>query len=384
MAKIEKTLELNITHELLSLADSFWWFLQPISLKRYWRPHWRFPFMQLPKSFATGLHINLEGKKGGGYDVCINSPSNFQGGNPRLVFMQFKAGVEKPYNTNSASKFFGNPSSLNIHVEFDINSNTNKNQHELLQKLALKAGQEDAVVYVFPRIVNNNQLEQNIGNLIRKTSFISIAEMDKKANDNGVKIDDGSAHKFRTCYNDYDKNEVNFFFFFFGKQEKPGGLLGEIFAIRMYRALMTLKEVQNFDYPISKYHVIDAIIRHVMNIGLYFSISYTVVLEKFGNNHDFQRRLQHFDKYENQPKGYELKTEPSQYDLRMFNDIFGSISQYIRWIEDINSFDSEIKIPKPPSEYTIELPNNGLKYEINTENKQLKEEDLDEIFYQLF
>ncbi|MDP1995007.1 MAG: hypothetical protein Q8K40_07150, partial [Ignavibacteria bacterium] len=234
MKKIEKTLELNITHELLSLADSFWWFLQPISLKRYWRPHWRFPFMDTPKSFATGLHINLEGKIGGGYDVCINSPSNFQGGNPRLLFMQFKAGIEKPFNSNPISKFYGDATKPNIHVEFDINSNIKNNQHRLLKELAKGAGNEQAVVYVFPRIVNETQLKQNIGKLLSKTSFVSIADIDAKAAANGVTIDDNNGHKFRTCYNDYSKNEVNFFYFFFGRQLNPGGLLGEIFAIRMF------------------------------------------------------------------------------------------------------------------------------------------------------
>lgn len=33
----EKSLELNITHELLNLADSWHWFLTGIPLWRYWR-----------------------------------------------------------------------------------------------------------------------------------------------------------------------------------------------------------------------------------------------------------------------------------------------------------------------------------------------------------
>jgi hypothetical protein len=339
--------------------------------------------MQPPKSFATGLHINLEGKSGGGYDVCIKSPANFQGGSPRLLFMQYKAGTEKPFNSNTASKFFGDSANPNVHVEFDINSNKNKNQHKLLQELAKNAGNEDAVVYVFPRIVNISQLEQNIGKLIRKTSFISISDIDKKASANGVTIDDGESHKFRTCYNDYDKNEVNFFFFFFGKQKKPGGLLGEIFAIRIYRALMTLKKVQSADYPISKYHILDAIIRHIMNLGFYFSIPHSELFGRFSRNYDLQRRLKYFDKFENQPQGYSLESEPSQNDLRVFNDILESISQYIDWIENIYSFDNETKIPKPPSDYTIDLLDKDLRYEINTGNQPFEKDDLDEIFYQL-
>lgn len=377
MSKIEKTLELNITHEILSLADSFWWFLQPISLKRYWRPHWRFPIIPTPKSFATGLHINLEGKQGGGYDVCINSPANFQGGNPRLLFMQFKAGVEKPFNTNTASKFYGNAQNPNIHVEFDINSNTNKNQHRLLKDLATKAGNEDAVVYVFPRIVDNKQLENNVGKLLRKTSFISIAEMDAKATENNVTIDDGNAHKFRTCYNDYNKNEVNFFFFFFGRPANPGGLLGEIFSIRMYRALRELKKVQVEKYPISRYHIMDAMIRHVLNIGLHFSIPLKTIEDFLNEFSDFNNRLDYLYEFDDLPFAYKIDDqETSEYESVIVNDILKSISKYFLWISNFDKFEIE-NIPQPSSEYTIEVKQDGIKFEIESEK------DLDDITYSL-
>jgi len=241
-------------------------------LKHYWRPHWYFPIISNPKSFATGLPINLEGRSGGGYDVCINSPANFQGGNARLLFMQFKAGKEKMYNTDKNSIFFGTRSNPNVHVEFEINNNKNRNQHRLLKECAVKSGNKDAVVYVFPRIVNDIQLKENIGKLIRKTSFISVSDIDAKATENKVVIDDGNTHKFRTCYNDYYKNEVNFFFFFFGRPRKPGGLLGEIFTIRIFRALQEFKKIQIDEYKISKSHIEDAMIRYIFILGLYFSV----------------------------------------------------------------------------------------------------------------
>ncbi len=379
MSKIEKTLELNITHEILSLADSFWWFLQPISLKRYWRPHWRFPFVPTPKSFATGLHINLEGKKGGGYDVCINSPPNFQGGSPRLLFMQFKAGVEKLFNADNRSFFYGSSTNPNIHVEFDINSNAKHDQHSLLKQLATGAGNEHAVVYVFPRIVNNAQLEANIGKLLRKTSFISVSEMDAKAKLNGAKIDDGNPHKFRTCYRNYHKNEVNFFFYFFGRPNKPGGLMGEIFAIRMFRALQELKRVQVDKYPISKYHVMDAMIRHVFNLGLYFSIPLKNI-ENFLQKHSgFSNRLQFLYEFDELPKAYVIEDIiASEYEQEIFNDIINSISQYFKWIEQIRNFEVS-QVPEPPSEHTIEMDSNGIRFEIGKYEVQ----DLEDITYSL-
>ena len=71
----EKSLELNITHEILNLADSWYWFLTDIPLWRYWRPRYRLPFLKFPKSTSGGFHITTEGKDdptgnaGGGFDV---------------------------------------------------------------------------------------------------------------------------------------------------------------------------------------------------------------------------------------------------------------------------------------------------------------------------
>jgi hypothetical protein len=380
MSKIEKTLELNITHEILSLADSFWWFLQPVSLKRYWRPHWRFPLMQTPKSYATGLHINLEGKTGGGYDVCIKSPTNFQGGNPRLLFMQFKAGIEQQFNINPQSIFFGDSSHPNIHVEFEINSNKNKNQHRLLRELAANAGNGNAVVYVFPRIVNELQLQQNIGNILKKTSFISVSDIDAKATANGVTIDDNNPHKFRTCYIDQNRNEVNYYFFIFGKQNKPGGMLGEIFAIRMFRALQELKKAQIDQYLISKYHVMDAMIRHVLNIGMYFSISYSDAVKYFEMFPEFQNRLETKYGYDDFAKAYQIERTENEFVLDVYNDIVHSLSHYFKWIEEIQYF-KDTKIPNPPTEYTIELKDDELRFRV-TENI-FEIEDYDDINYSL-
>ncbi len=75
----EKSLELNITHELLNLADSWYWFLTDIPLWRYWRPRYRLPFLKFPQSSSGGFHITTEGKNdptgeaGGGYDVRIKT-----------------------------------------------------------------------------------------------------------------------------------------------------------------------------------------------------------------------------------------------------------------------------------------------------------------------
>src|SRR5690554_1039010 len=89
----EKTLESNITHELLNLADSWYWFLTDIPLWRYWRPRYRLPFVKHPKSTSAGFHITTEGKDdptgnaGGGFDIRIKA-----GFGKHLLFIQFKKG----------------------------------------------------------------------------------------------------------------------------------------------------------------------------------------------------------------------------------------------------------------------------------------------------
>jgi hypothetical protein len=55
----EKTLELNPTHELLTLADSWYWFLTDISL---WRPRYRLPFLKVPKSTSGGFISPAKGR----------------------------------------------------------------------------------------------------------------------------------------------------------------------------------------------------------------------------------------------------------------------------------------------------------------------------------
>jgi len=382
MSKIEKTLELNITHEILRLADSFWYFLYSTPLDRHWHPHRRIPIIAPPKTFASGLHINLEGKAGGGYDVCINSPANFAGGSPRLLFMQFKAGVEKSFNMNPDSLFYGDITNPKVHVEFDINSNTKNDQHELLQRLAKSVGKQDAVVYVFPRMVNIQQLQDNLGKLLSKTSFISIAEMDIKAAENGVTIADKSVHKFRTCYEDHSKNEVNFFFFIFGAQNKPGGLLGEIFAIRMYRALNLTLENHIYMPVNAKSRIADAMILYILHIGQAFSIPLKDILSFVTDFPYFANRI---DRYF-EPDiflDYNLEDRESESMDRVFYDIVSDISPYFAWVELNSSQDIyNDEIPAPPANYTVELNQEGLRLDLDLKGDNIME-DLEAIFYNL-
>jgi hypothetical protein len=230
----EKSLELNITHELLSLSDSWYWFLTDIPLWRYWRPRNRLPFFKYPKSTAGGFHINTEGKndptgtKGGGFDVRIKS-----GANGHLLFIQYKLGELVTASPHPTSEFEKKP---HDHFSFKINS-TRTNQHFALRNLANGAGANhgNAVVYAFPLISDMNDLEANAGKLIRKTKFISIADIDAQAISNKVSFTLGKEHKFRVGKFDMNRCEVNYYYYYFTGPDRTNEVITDLIALRFQR-----------------------------------------------------------------------------------------------------------------------------------------------------
>lgn len=233
----EKTLELNITHELLNLADSWYWFLTDIPLWRYWRPRYRLPFLNYPKSTAAGFHINTEGKDdptgevGGGFDVRIKS-----GLGGHLLFLQYKLGEFQNTCPDPKSIFNVQPFE---HYKFEIN-NTKTNQHFLLRNLSNGVGKEkgNAVVYALPLIQDMDELERYIGKLVRRTKFISIDDIDKQAALNGVSVTRNQEHLFRVGDTDMNRCEINFFFIEFKGQDRTAELIADIISIRFRKILV--------------------------------------------------------------------------------------------------------------------------------------------------
>lgn len=91
----EKTFELNITYELLSLSKSFIWYLDHYFFLDFPHPRCRniiSKFLRERTIFASGLTQQEE--KENGFDVTINyrHPSGQEG---RIMFLQYKAGGKK-------------------------------------------------------------------------------------------------------------------------------------------------------------------------------------------------------------------------------------------------------------------------------------------------
>ncbi len=381
MSKIEKTLELNITHELLTLADSFWWYLSSISLRRYWRPYWRMPFLPQPKSFVTGLPINLEGRAGGGYDVCLVSP-NYSGSNDRVVFMQFKAGEHKEFHPDTKSKFYGDATNPKPHVEFTFNNNGKKNQHKLLQDLAkAKAGFGHPVLYCFPRITTDQQVRDNAGKLLHKTSFISVSDIDLKAALNKVTINVGTEHKFRADYHLYNYNEVNYYYFLYDGPDQTKNFISEIVAIRVMRAFEALKAYSKQLPSIYISGIAEAVVQYIRFLSNYFGLNFKNELSRISENISSERirsilqRIEEAEDLQLETK-YEVDNERQR---EIFYTILTDLSPYFK-LTDFRSLEEIESIPEAPSNYTFVLGSNGLRFRIEDE---IENSDFNEISYSL-
>jgi hypothetical protein len=371
----EKTLELNITHEILNIADSFWWYLQPIALKRYWSPGFRFPLMQYPKSYSLGLSLEKESKEG--WDVCIKSPQ-FIGGDPYALFLQFKAGQHYDYSTNNLSIFYGDKNNPNPHIKFSINNNTNKDQHLLLRKLSKAVGKNDAVLYSFPRIVDEKQLTEKIGRLLYYTSFFSVNEIDDKANMKNVTIQKGTSHEFRSDYDDFLKNEINSTPFTFDAMDLMGKALAEVISLRIYRALYSLQQLlkkQN-DLDIHGKNITEAFIRFIKYLSIYLNIDLNVQLPLFTQ---YERMYKYLAKFKSSPQKF---TDHSSRGESIFKDVIQLLSKYFLMSEETH-FNLHSNIKPPAFDILIRIPEEGLFLTIN--NLQSDSDLLfEDIAYSLF
>jgi hypothetical protein len=252
----EKTLELNITHEILSLADHFNYLLRyaatipwsPPLPDWYWL--WEEVGWQKP-SYATGLTLTDENRQG--WDVRIEFPATSVSPSYAL-FLQFKAGRHKNYSLRPGSAFRGSRSSRRPHCQFGINNNSDRNQHILLRALASQPNLRGAVAYAFPRIPNAATFKAAQGHLIHLTSFVTVADLDNQATANGLSISSGTEHKFHTSYtNPFTQEMCSEPAGLENLSDSTGRIVAEIITSRVYRALVEAKQ-HRFPRLFTAYH----------------------------------------------------------------------------------------------------------------------------------
>lgn len=368
----EKSLELNITHEILNLADSWYWFLTDIPLWRYWRPRYRLPFLRFPKSSSGGFHITTEGKNdptgnaGGGFDVRIKT-----GIGGHLLFIQYKKGKLVTTSPTPSSEFHNPP---HDHFKFKINS-TSTNQHFVLQDLANGIGAQkgNAVVYAFPLIESMLDLEQNTGKLLRKTKFVSIADIDTQAVSNNVKIKKDKEHNFRIGKFDMSRCEVNYYYYFFNGADRTIEIITDIIAIKFQKTLSYfIKEIEkNYKkYSLHEeyipYGLRQSFVQYTRYLLHYFEVSPKKIDISFINNDSNNYYYEdEFDNYES-----------SNRDVLILTSVFKALEKFETFINQIdNGIPEQLfeqKVPQYETKFLIQN-NNDNGFHIKFEERKTLE-----------
>ncbi len=367
----EKTLEVNITHELLNLADSWYWFLTDIPLWRYWRPRYKLPFVKHPKSTAVGFHINTEGKEdstgnnGGGFDIRIKT-----GFGKHLLFIQFKRGKFCITSPDPSSEFAKAP---HEHYIFEIN-NTKTNQHFTLRNLSNGIGKSkgNAVVYAFPLIKDMAELEANAGKLVRKTKFVSVTDIDSEAKKAKVAFTIGKNHNFRVGSSDMNRCEVNYYYYSFKEKDRSPEIISDIIVTSFQKTLnFFLTEIErNYkDFELFNGYIPfglqQSFIQYIRYLLHYFEVSPDKLDIPFLNHYN---------------KTYLYQTEFEEYksaekDVQILTSTFNALSPFEEFIFSLDESSKQNfseKIPTYEPIFLIPSDDNGISI-------KFEEEDLREV-----
>lgn len=242
MSLTEKTLELNITHELLTVADRLWDLIYfsvsaPVLIHRC---HCNRPVRLPPRlrpPFASGL--SLQDEEGRGWDVKIELPAGWPGA--RAIFLQFKRGYHTHFSTKRGSIFYGTRarrSPRRPHCTFGVNNNKERNQHLVLGGLAGNPSLARAVHYAFPRVSTRSSFLATVGRLTAMTSFFRVDEIDALAARHGISFTKGTSHDFAVSYcgasREIRSNPVSMT----DVVPNDAAVIGDVVTTRVWRALV--------------------------------------------------------------------------------------------------------------------------------------------------
>ncbi|HEX2211536.1 MAG TPA: hypothetical protein VHG93_27870 [Longimicrobium sp.] len=231
MSLSEKTLELNITHEILREADRLHAIFHALLLL-----NGPFPTSMLPPTVpATAIGLSLHDENRKGWDVRIE----FQDGSFgfRCIFTQFKLAKHRNYCRHSSSKFCGSRSQRKPHCVFGINNNSACDQHIILRGLSGSAGQSKAVYYALPRIPSAQSFRAWAGHLSDMTSWYTVTDVESLAVTAGVGIKKGISHEIRMDYSDGARELKSDPVDASTLRDVGPELIAEVMAIRAWRAL---------------------------------------------------------------------------------------------------------------------------------------------------
>jgi hypothetical protein len=264
----EKTYELNITHEILTLGLAFFTHHYVRGVNIIHRLFW-FTYPE----YAIGYHINVEGPIGG-YDVALRSglPGH---PNSKAIFLQYKAPKYKARRT-AGSINFDTAHRATPHYQFIINDNGRQHaQLRHLSRLHLHGYTGNHVLYALPLVKNSTDFHAKLGRLIRFTKFITIRSIDHTASHQVRPVDLGyGKHSILIGEADHNIVEVKSDVMVLEEQDITGNVVAEIITAIISKNLNFFRlEINQLPFAIIGNAVKNTFFNYIAYLLEYFDVS---------------------------------------------------------------------------------------------------------------
>ncbi|RKE42424.1 MULTISPECIES: hypothetical protein [unclassified Sphingomonas] len=274
MSISEKTLELNVTHELLALANgvsSIFWNRMP---RRTIAPP------PGPPIYALGLTLREEARAG--WDVSIELPVH--GSTPsKIFFLQFKLGESRTYSKYPGSVFLRG-SAKPQHIVFEFNNNKIRNQHSRLKHTAQQLGSPQAAIYALPLVTELGELKIRAGRLLMHTAFVTAIAIDRTAT---PPVRDGTPRKIAISSTNPLLREVRSKARMIEDDDVGAELIAEVLAVRLHREMVAWSEPHKWLIPEARRHVARQsrlIAKGLAEwLGYFFDVNPRIIIRMFSN-----------------------------------------------------------------------------------------------------
>jgi hypothetical protein len=232
---VEKTLELNVMHELLSLGDTLLGLLtqgldvSPIRA-RVFRTTLRARSLVDRPPHALGLSLRDEAEHG--WDAAVKVGGIGPAWEPVAYLIQFKRG-RRVVGPQPA-------------FTFPVNNNKAQNQHSRLRRAPDSLLFIGRPLYAFPAITEVAELEQWAGRIGSRTRWFSVKAIDKAASDAGVDLGLG-AHSVRLDDHLGDAIEIRSDPVTIDLADETPAVIAELVTLRAGRRLRALSDSDGGD-----------------------------------------------------------------------------------------------------------------------------------------
>ena len=213
------------------------------------------------------------------------------------------------------------------------------------------------------------ELELYAGKLVRKTKFISIADIELEASKAKIAFTKGQAHNFRVGTPDMNRCEVNYIFFLFKSPDRTPELIADIITTRFQKTLAYyLKEIEaNYSsFGLFEGYIPSGLRQAFIQYTRYLLHYFEVVPEKL--DIAFLNGYRAYF-YQNEFEGY----DSSERDVQILNATFRELRPFEEYLFRLNNdplsmFD--VPIPSYEPKFLIPSDENGINISFNNEDSQ--------------